>query len=217
MTEVGSEGGELLSVELLSVEQARELTDNIRTALSVTWEWVTAAYYGRAWLVLGYATWDQYTALEFGADHLRLPREERTAAIASLRAHGVSLRGIAAVTGVSQATVHSDLKGAQNGAPETGVPAVTRGRDGKTYPARGATPLDPDGWLARRLRDPDRRPLALPALAELLPEDVETVALMRRDWGNLTRAYGYRDDFRAMVAEWFTRLDEEEGGEYGPT
>ena len=111
------ETGEIIAT--LTPEQARDVTDRIRTALGVTWELVIEAWTGRAWAALGYGTWDSYIAAEFGSARLRLPAEDRREVIVSLRDAGMSQRAIAAATGVGKGTIHRDLdSGAPNGAPD---------------------------------------------------------------------------------------------------
>lgn len=154
--------------EQCTPEQARDLTDRIKFSLDGMWELVRAAYISRAWAALGYLTWDEYCTREFGTSHIRLPREERGEVIGSLRDSGLSLRAIAAATGLSRGTVGNELAGSgvQNWTPEVEVtrepappdpverprqetpPAVatpaavrpvTKGLDGKTYqPSRPA-------------------------------------------------------------------------------
>lgn len=105
----------------LTPEQARDVTDRIRTALGVTWELVVEAWTGRAWAALGYGTWDSYIAAEFGSARLRLPAEERREVVVSLRDAGMSTRAIAAAAGVSPGTVRNDLAGGQLCPPDAPV------------------------------------------------------------------------------------------------
>ena len=95
----------------LSRSEARDVTDKIRGSVEVVWRLVVLAYNGRAWLALGYESWDDYCAHEFGATRLRLPYEERQDVVASLREQGLSTRAIAAATGMGQRTVVRDLAG----------------------------------------------------------------------------------------------------------
>lgn len=76
----------------LNAPAARDLTDQIKVALGATWELVKQAYEGRAWVALGYDSWDDYCTREFGTSRLRLPREERAEVVASLRESGLSKR-----------------------------------------------------------------------------------------------------------------------------
>ncbi len=115
-----------------TADEARALTEKITSALEVAWDLVEKAYNQRVWVALGYTSWDSYCASEFGAARLRVPREEQSDVVASLRQAGLSTRGIAAVTGMSKSSVSRALPGVPNGAPETQTPPVT-GTDGKKY------------------------------------------------------------------------------------
>lgn len=126
-----------MSVEIvrpaLAASAARELVDAIRQSTEIVWRQVVRAYEGRAWLALGYGSWDELCDAELDGAHLRLPREERQEVVASLRDSGMSTRAIAAATGVSVGTVHADLAGTCSELnTSTGV-------DGKSYPAKVTT------------------------------------------------------------------------------
>ncbi len=108
MSLVDSETGEI--VEVLDAARARDLTDRIKVAVEATWQLIAEAYTARAWAALGYSSWDDYCTREFGNARLRLPREDRQEAVASLRESGLSVRAIAAATGVSKNTVKTDLR-----------------------------------------------------------------------------------------------------------
>lgn len=107
---------------VISADDARSLTDQIKVAVEGTWELIKRAYVSRAWSALGYRSWDDYCTREFGTSRLRLPREERQEVVGSLRDAGLSLRAIAAATGYSEPTVRRELA-ASNDAPAT--PTVT--------------------------------------------------------------------------------------------
>src|SRR6478735_3053277 len=98
------------AVRTLSAEEARTLTDSILASATVLWDLIKEAYYGRAWVALGYESWDVYCIKELGASRLRIPREERPEMVASLRESGMSIRAIASATGADPKTVQSDLK-----------------------------------------------------------------------------------------------------------
>lgn len=116
---------------VLSATDARALTDRIKTGLDVMWSLVVQAHELRAHAALGYASWDDYCVREFGSSRIRIPREERAEVVASLRESGLSVRAIAAATGLGYGTVNREISaGDPNGSPEP----VT-GTDGKTYPA----------------------------------------------------------------------------------
>jgi hypothetical protein len=117
----------------LNEAQARQLTEEIRIDRESLWTKIARAYSGRAWKALGYESWDAYCDGEFEGGLLRLPREERREVVCSLREAGMSGRAISAATGLSKGTVHRELSGAQNGAPDAATTKVT-GRDDKKYP-----------------------------------------------------------------------------------
>lgn len=134
--------------EAISPEQARDLTDRIKTGLEITWQLVIEAYQSRAWAALGYATWDDYChrELEVGRSHIQLPRENRQEVVRSLSEAGMSTRAITAATGAGYGTVHRDLgagegdldtgpSGDPNGSPdgEQQKQGVVEGIDGKSY------------------------------------------------------------------------------------
>lgn len=53
------------SPEPLSVDRAKNLTENIRAAVDRVWELLTEAYEARVWEVLGYSSWEAYVREEF--------------------------------------------------------------------------------------------------------------------------------------------------------
>ncbi|MEC3953804.1 hypothetical protein VMT65_12260 [Nocardia sp. CDC153] len=118
---------------VMELSTARELTDQIKAGAEVLWQLIAQAYLDRVWEALGYSSWDEYCAQEFGECRVRLPREERREIVASMREIGLSTRAIAAATGVNFATVSRDLAGVANA---TRGPVF--GGDGKTYPAKEA-------------------------------------------------------------------------------
>ena len=67
----------------LGADEARALTDQIKTGIEVVWELAVAAYHGQAWVALGYESWDAHCDDEFQSTRLRLPREERAEVVAS--------------------------------------------------------------------------------------------------------------------------------------
>ncbi|MGI8753975.1 MAG: hypothetical protein ACR2MN_17005 [Acidimicrobiales bacterium] len=117
----------------VAVTSARQLTEDIRSAITMAWDLIQEAYTSRAWASLGYASWESYCSAEFNPGRLRLPKGERTEVVLSLRSVGMSTRGIVATTGLSKGTVGRELSGAPFGAP-----GVVTGADGKTYKAAQA-------------------------------------------------------------------------------
>jgi transposase-like protein len=122
----------------LTIDEARTKVELVKALVGTVWTEVADLFRGRAWLALGYASWDALCVAEFDGARIRLPREDRREIVGSLREAGLSVRAIAAATGVAPATVHDDLSGVQNRTPET------TGTDGKRYPAsRPAPPPEP--------------------------------------------------------------------------
>lgn len=156
MTLVNAETGEVATDGDLTAEEAELLLSQTLAAAEMTVAGVTRLYLGRAWIALGFESWDDLC--EKRASHLRMmrwPREERQEIVASLRESGLSTRAIAAVTGDSEATVRRDLSGASNDAPapapvdapwtpdiadvpepEEVAKVTITGTDGKTYDAK---------------------------------------------------------------------------------
>ncbi|WP_067704504.1 hypothetical protein [Nocardia jejuensis] len=126
-------------VPLPSLDEARELTENIRRGVEQVWALVTHAYACRVWTVLEYDSWDAYCSVEFDGARLRIPREERSQVVESLRESGMSTRAIAAATGLGYGTVQrgiAELSGDPNGSRDSVV-----GLDGKQYQPK---PVDRD-------------------------------------------------------------------------
>ncbi|QLY33956.1 hypothetical protein H0264_18525 [Nocardia huaxiensis] len=117
---------------VITAEAARELTDTIRARAGQLWELIEQAYLTRAWVALDYDSWDAYCAAEFDGARLRIPREERSEIVASLREIGMSTRAIAAATGLGQGTVHREIEGLRTAVPN-GTPDSVVGLDGKGY------------------------------------------------------------------------------------
>lgn len=97
------------AVSALGVDEARALTDQIKTGIEEMWSLITRAYIERAWAALEYESWDDYCTREFGTARLRLPREDRAEVVASMRESGMSLRAIGSATGISRPTIIKDL------------------------------------------------------------------------------------------------------------
>jgi hypothetical protein len=141
-------------IDTVDMDEAEALavTADIRMHVEAAWELIVEAYNRRAWVALCYSSWDAYCIGEFGNARLRLPREDRSELVCSLRHAGLSIRAIASATGHSKDTIRKDLY--QTGTPElaadevsqtgTPEPATVTGRDGKTYPTKPKPKLKPD-------------------------------------------------------------------------
>lgn len=147
----------------LDQKAARRLTDQLRLGLEGVWELAIKAWDGRAWIALGYGSWDEYCTREFGQCRIRLPRQDREEVLAPLSAAGMSTRAIGSLTGLNERTVrrvladvptgevahgHDDGAGERHGGARAGDRpggvGVRRiaGRDGKAYPTRRPTKSD---------------------------------------------------------------------------
>lgn len=115
MTLVNAETGEVATDGDLTAEEAELLLSQTLAAAEMTVAGVTRLYLGRAWIALGFESWDDLC--EKHASHLRMmrwPREERQEIVASLRESGLSIRAIAATGIASKQTVERDLAGVMN-------------------------------------------------------------------------------------------------------
>ncbi|WP_458686397.1 hypothetical protein [Nocardia tengchongensis] len=137
---------------VLTEEAARELTNTIRARVAQVWELVKQAYAARVWEPLGYGSWDSYCAAEFEGAQLRIPREERSEVVASLREIGMSTRAIAAATGLSQRTV-ANVAREQNCSPDSVV-----GLDDKVYRPKPAERQPDTADTSDEQTEPSREP-----------------------------------------------------------
>ena len=104
-----------LSTHVMSLDDARRVTErirlqatNVRDGLEKLQQHVDEARDGKAWEVLGYKSWTAYLADVMGDEPLRLSRDERREVVELLAGEGMSIRGIANITGASVGTVHND-------------------------------------------------------------------------------------------------------------
>ena len=105
--------------EPLTAAEAEKLTATIHRSTAHVWTLISEAYRRRAWAALGYDSWDDYCMVEFESSRIRLPREQRASAVASLRESGLSIRAISAATGSSIGTVHAEItSGVQDRTPK---------------------------------------------------------------------------------------------------
>lgn len=130
----------------LSREEAEQLTAAIVTGMSSIHGLIVQAYQGRAWLALGYQTWDAYCDGRLAGMRPAIERDERREMVGELRAAGLSTRAIGSALGADARTVRRDLTGAN--AP---VPERITGLDGIERPSTRAEPEEP-AWTAEELR-----------------------------------------------------------------
>lgn len=115
----------------LTEDEARAFVKHVRASVDEIGAWIVRAVKGRAWLALGYLSWDAMCEAEFDGAVVRLPREDRREAVASLRDAGLSTRAIGQALGVSNSTVAADLDCSESNSRPDQVTSL----DGRTRPA----------------------------------------------------------------------------------
>lgn len=123
---------ELPAHQDFTTEQAREFVERVRASVEDIKEWIIRAVKGRAWIALGYTSWDEMCETEFDGAVIRLPREDRREAVASLREAGLSTRAIGSALGVDHKTVVNDVRAPGENSP---VPESVTSLDGRQRPA----------------------------------------------------------------------------------
>lgn len=116
--------------------EARALTDQIIETTETLWGLISEAYQKRAWAALGYESWEDYVAVEFGSERLSVSRAERPSVVGILREAGLSFRAISDVTGDAVSTCHRALDALEDEDEMTGEVVEldsVRGKDGKNY------------------------------------------------------------------------------------
>ena len=131
-----------MTAVLATSQQARQRVSAIRNALAVADDLLAQAFTARDWEALGHASWEAYCAAELPElRHLKMRRPDRQARVAALSAAGASVRQIAAATGASVGSIHSDLTPTEAPAPATSAAARVRAALAAAGP-RGLTTLE---------------------------------------------------------------------------
>jgi transposase-like protein len=153
----------------MSVEEAEALIGVAVASGTQYCDAINALHDGRAWLSLGYDSWQA-----LANDRLRglpqLHRDERREVVAHLYSTGMSQRDIAVAIGVDPMTVNRDLAeaGVEIATPEASP--VTMGNDGKTYKRKPHLPsgkprkFRPDKFVARLAGQLEAMSLVLPEM-----------------------------------------------------
>jgi len=122
--------------------EARQRVSAIRNALALADDLLAQAFAARDWQALGHPSWAAYCAAELPElRHIKLRKVERQTRVAALAAAGASVRDIAAATGASVGTIHSDLTPAAPVAVEVSAAARVRAALADAGP-RGLTTLE---------------------------------------------------------------------------
>lgn len=182
---------------LLTEQEARRLTERIRTALdrvSTAWadlaERIGEAYDRRADLALGYSSWAEYADAELKPPSA-LAAEVRRELVGLLSARGMSTRAIAPAVGVrSDSTIRADIAQVRDHrAPATGSTVVINGtivaQSERIDPATGEV-LDVEPYpQLRRAPWPERRdePVADPTSVTVGGGEAPAVAEPRKVTG----------------------------------
>jgi hypothetical protein len=100
----------------LPPEEAIELVQTIRTSFEAAWQHysdgcaaLVEAFQRRAWEPLGLPNWDAFVRHTLDVDHVKIPKAERQAIVEALSDGGLSVRQIAAATGLGRSTVQRAL------------------------------------------------------------------------------------------------------------
>lgn len=96
------------SPSLFTLDEAQQLTEELKRAAANLIDLIGKAYTGRIWVALDYQTWEAYCREELDAC-LVFPRKDRNGMILSLRELGLSTRAIAPIVDLSKSEVHRRL------------------------------------------------------------------------------------------------------------
>lgn len=124
----------------LTRDEARALTDEIRSRVVDLLPRIKEAYDRRADRALGYSSWHEYCTAEL--EGMRIPLADRPAIVAELRQTGMSTRAIGAALGVDAKTVRNDLGSTGEISPVETVRSLDGRERPATQPAR-PTPVAP--------------------------------------------------------------------------
>ncbi len=97
-------------MEPLTEDEAREATAKAYGSGEAFCVDILVCFHGRAWVAMGYDSWDEYWGAEFHGLRVSLSPAARKELVKPLRAAGMSTRQIGAAVGVSHETVASDLR-----------------------------------------------------------------------------------------------------------
>lgn len=93
----------------MTADEARDSVRLAKGGLEAAAEQVVRQINGRAWIALGYESWDAMREAEYSGAAVIVPRLDRPQLSARLAAEGLSQRQISETLGVSQQTVSNDL------------------------------------------------------------------------------------------------------------
>jgi hypothetical protein len=115
---------------------AQQRARDIRKGLNTAFDLIKEAWKNEDWKILGYPNWQEYCKHEFDTSTLRIPAAIRREIVQNLLAVGMSTRGAAAATGLSQSTVAREAGAIATESPgSVGRPERVNGLDGRSQPA----------------------------------------------------------------------------------
>ena len=129
-------------VQTLELEEVRVRLDRVKSGVERIWDDMVALYQGRAWIALGYSSWDALCDTELGGARIALPRQQRQEVVCDLRESGMSTRAIASAVGVTDMTVRRDLESSATNVAVVALATIT-GLDGRTRTATPTRPAQP--------------------------------------------------------------------------
>lgn len=115
-------------IATLEIEDAKRRLDRVKSGVERIWDDLVALYQGRAWVALGYSSWDALCDAELDGARIALPKEARREVVGELRTAGMSTRAIGVAVGVGKSTIVRDLQ--FSSVPNGTVETIT-GLDGK--------------------------------------------------------------------------------------
>lgn len=121
-----------LDLPHMSAESAMVSVDRARTHLEAAAEEVVRQINGRAWIALGYESWDDMREAEYRGAAVIVPRADRPELVAKLRAEGLSQREIGDTLGVTDVQVGRDLRNQQMSDTEPATRTDSLGRERPT-------------------------------------------------------------------------------------
>lgn len=124
-------------IRVMQREEAQIRVARVRAHVEQAWDDLIALHAERAWLSLGYESWDALCDAEFDGARIALPREDRREVVGQMREAGMSIPAIASATGASVGTIHNDLSELKGSGRD--LPSEVTGLDGKTRPAKVTT------------------------------------------------------------------------------
>lgn len=180
----------------LTRDEARTLTDDIRSRVVDLLPRIKEAYEGRADRALGYPSWHEYCTAEL--EGLRVPLADRPAMVAELRQTGMSTRAIGAALGVDPKTVRNDLGSTGEKSPVETVKSL----DGRERPA--IQPLRPTSVGQSPTQMPARQEVA-DAILSVVDESIVSPIGEETDTDGDARRDAELDEMMAGTVQRFRR------------